>query len=222
MLSGSTVVLRDLGGINGTYVNGTRLRGTRSLLPGDRIDIGPFQLTFDGAALTRSRRIGDVELLARGVSCDVRSRRTITSPHRTLSAANLCIRPSEFVRVIGANGAGKSTLMNILSGRALPTEGTVLLNSVDLHANFQALKRDIAYVAQQVTQCGLRSGVPARARGISVTYETHTGTLTRSSSPSPARSIGSGARLTGRASLSMPSSRAGATRRLPNASCASC
>ena len=39
--------------------------------------------------------------------------------------------------------------MNILAGRALPSEGTVLLNGVDLHANFQALKRDIAYAPQQ-------------------------------------------------------------------------
>ncbi len=148
-VAGSTVVLRDLGGANGTYVNGTRLRGTRPLAPGDRIDIGPFQLTFDGTALTRSWRIGNVELLVRGVSCDVRSRQTVTSPHRILNAANLRIRPSEFVCIIGANGAGKSTLMNVLSGRTLPSEGTVLLNGVDLHANFQALKRDIAYVPQQ-------------------------------------------------------------------------
>src|SRR6185312_14959789 len=39
-----TIVLRDLGGASGTYVNGVRLRGARPLIPGDRIDIGPFQL----------------------------------------------------------------------------------------------------------------------------------------------------------------------------------
>ena len=60
-----TIVLRDLGGSNGTYVNGARLRGARPLIPGDRIDIGPFELTFDGTALTRAggspfRYIGDV------------------------------------------------------------------------------------------------------------------------------------------------------------------
>ena len=48
-----TIVLRDLGSANGTYVNGERLRGARPLIQGDRIDIGPFQLTFDGTALTR-------------------------------------------------------------------------------------------------------------------------------------------------------------------------
>jgi ABC transport system ATP-binding/permease protein len=37
---GGNIVLRDLGGINGAYVNGARVRGARSLVPGDRIDIG--------------------------------------------------------------------------------------------------------------------------------------------------------------------------------------
>ena len=68
---------------------------------------------------------------------------------RILHAANLRIRPSEFVAIIGANGSGKSTLMNIMAGRALPSAGAVLLNDVDLHANFEALKQDIAFVPQQ-------------------------------------------------------------------------
>ncbi len=148
-VAGGTVMLRDLGGANGTYVNGARLRGARPLVPGDRIDIGPFELTFDGSALTRAWRVGNVELLVRGVSYDVQDRQASGSPQRILHAASLRIRPSELVGIIGANGSGKSTLMNILSGRALPTEGTVLLNDVDLHANFQALKQDIAFVPQQ-------------------------------------------------------------------------
>ena len=36
-----------------------------------------------------------------------------------------------------------------MAGRTLPSEGAVLLNGVDLHANFQALKQDIAFVPQQ-------------------------------------------------------------------------
>ncbi len=146
---GGAVVLRDLGAAHGTYVNGMRLRGARALVAGDRIDIGPFQLTFDGAALTRAWRVGNAALLVRGASYDVRCRRTGGSPQRTLDAASLSIRPSEFVCIIGANGVGKSTLMNILAGRALPSEGAVLLNDVDLHANFEALKQDIAFVPQQ-------------------------------------------------------------------------
>jgi len=143
------IVLRDLGGTNGTYVNGTRLRGTRPLIPGDRIDIGPFELTFDGTALTRSWRVGNVELLVHDVSYDVRGRQASDMPQRILHAANLRISPSEFVAIIGANGSGKSTLMNIMAGRELPSDGAVLLNGSDLHANFPALKQDIAFVPQQ-------------------------------------------------------------------------
>jgi ABC-type multidrug transport system ATPase subunit len=144
-----TIVLRDLGGTNGTYVNGERLRGARLLVTGDRIDIGPFQLTFDGTALTRVGRVGNVELLVRDVSYDVRRRLASEAPTRILHDANLRILPSEFVAIIGANGSGKSTLMNIMAGRVLPSEGAVLLNDCDLHANFQALKQDIAFVPQQ-------------------------------------------------------------------------
>jgi ABC transport system ATP-binding/permease protein len=122
-----------------------RLRGARSLVPGDRIDIGPFELRFDGTALTRVWRFANVELLVRGVSYDVPG----GVSQRILHDANLRIRPSEFVAIIGANGSGKSTLMNIMAGRVLPSEGAVLLNDGDLHANFQALKHDIAFVPQQ-------------------------------------------------------------------------
>jgi ABC-type multidrug transport system ATPase subunit len=144
-----TIVLRDLGGTNGTYVNGTRLRGARPLVPGDRIDIGPFELTFDGTALTRAWRVGNVELLVHDVSFDVPGRRSGAAPQRILHAASLRIRPSEFVAIIGANGSGKSTLMSIMAGRAFPSEGAVLLNGGDLHSNFAALKQDIAFVPQQ-------------------------------------------------------------------------
>ena len=141
-------MLRDLGGANGTYVNGARLRGARSLVPGDRIDIGPFELTIrrhrphQGLAFRQCRAAG----AGRQLRCA--GRRPV--PHqRILNDANLRIRPSEFVAIIGANGSGKSTLMNIMAGRLLPSEGTVLLNDGDLHANFQALKQDIAFVPQQ-------------------------------------------------------------------------
>jgi ABC-type multidrug transport system ATPase subunit len=142
-------VLRDLGGTNGTYVNGVRLRGACQLRPGDRIDIGPFELTFDGSALTRAWRVGNVELLVQGASYDVRGRQPSGGARRILDCANLRIRPSEFVAIIGANGSGKSTLMNVMGGRSFPSEGAVLLNGVDLHTNFPALRQDIAFVSQQ-------------------------------------------------------------------------
>jgi ABC transport system ATP-binding/permease protein len=147
-VAAGTVVVRDLGGTNGTYVNGQLLRGARPLVPGDRINIGPFELTFDGSALEAWG--GHVELQVRSVSYDVRVKRAgAGASQRILHGASVRIRPSEFVCIIGANGAGKSTLIDIMAGRALPSEGSVLFNGVDLHANFQALKQDIAFVPQQ-------------------------------------------------------------------------
>jgi len=148
-VTGNKIVLRDLGGTSGTFVNGARLRGAHALLPGDRIDIGPFQLTFDGTAVTRAWRVGNIQLQVQGVSYDVPGRQIGGPPQRILHAASLLVRPRELMCIIGVNGSGKSTLVNILAGRALPTEGAVLLNDVDLHANFQALKQDIAFVPQQ-------------------------------------------------------------------------
>ncbi len=141
-------VLRDLGGTNGTYVNGELVHGSCRLAAGDRIDIGPFGLTFDGTALTKVRRSGNVELLVQDVSYNVPGRKA-GAPQRILNSASLHIRPSEFVCIIGSNGVGKSTLINIMAGRMLPSEGAVLLNGVDLHANFEALKQNIAFVPQQ-------------------------------------------------------------------------
>ena len=146
---GGNIVLRDLGGANGTYVNGARLRGARSLVSGDRIDIGPFELTFDGTALTSIWRVGNVELLVRGVSYDAPGKQASGVPQRILHDANLRIRPSEFVAIIGANGSGKSTLMNIMAGRVLPTDGAVLLNNGDLHVNFEATERPAAAVSDR-------------------------------------------------------------------------
>ena len=145
---GGCVILRDLGGTNGTYVNGARLRGARSLASGDRIDIGPFGLVFDGTALISTRRVGNVELLAQGVSYEVRDR-CGGLLKRILDNVSIRIEPSAFVGIIGANGSGKSTLINILAGRARPSEGSVWLNNVNLHLNFEALKRDIAFIPQR-------------------------------------------------------------------------
>jgi len=141
-VKGGASVLRDLGSTNGTYVNGQRLDQPRRLQPGDRIDIGPFQLVFDGTGLTRSSRSGNISLGVEGIGFDVPAK-------RILDGATFEVRPREFVCIVGASGSGKTTLLSVLSGRALPSAGSVTLNGRDLHADFQALKQDMAFVPQQ-------------------------------------------------------------------------
>jgi ABC-type multidrug transport system ATPase subunit len=148
-VAGDAVIVRDLGSTNGTFVNGVRIDRPQTLQSADRIDIGPFQFTFDGSGLTSVARTGNAELTVRDVSFDVRMAGAGRAPVRILDSATFEIRPREFVCIIGASGSGKSTLMNILAGRAAPSTGEVRLNGTNLHAAFAALKQDIAFVPQQ-------------------------------------------------------------------------
>ncbi|MFO0970390.1 MAG: FHA domain-containing protein, partial [Gemmataceae bacterium] len=48
--AGGGHILEDLGSSNGTYVNGTRVTGSTSLVPGDIIRIGPWEFTYQAPA----------------------------------------------------------------------------------------------------------------------------------------------------------------------------
>lgn len=65
-----------------------------------------------------------------------------------LNKVELVINPGEFVCILGPSGSGKSTLLNVMSGRRDPSAGKVFVNKRDLHANFSALKQDLAVVPQ--------------------------------------------------------------------------
>lgn len=52
-----------------------------------------------------------------------------------LSNINLTVAGSEFIAIIGPSGSGKSTLMNIIGCIDRPTEGTYLLDNIDV-SNF--------------------------------------------------------------------------------------
>jgi ABC-type multidrug transport system ATPase subunit/pSer/pThr/pTyr-binding forkhead associated (FHA) protein/ABC-type multidrug transport system permease subunit len=147
-LEGKTATLTDLRSANGTFVNGQRITAPTTLRPGDQLDIGPYALQFTGAALIPRSRTDNVELIARGIRRVVRSRET-GQPLTLLDDITLVIRPREFVCLLGPSGSGKSTLLSALSGRTTPDGGAVLLNGKDLHANFEALKQDIAVVPQK-------------------------------------------------------------------------
>ena len=147
-IQGRQVILADLGSNNGTYLNGRRLTRETALREGDSIDIGPYSLSFDGAVLSGATRTGNAELVARGLSRVVTDRAN-GKPLTLLRDVNLVVKPREFVALLGPSGSGKSTLLTMLSGRATPNAGAVLLNGQDLYSNFEALKRDIAVVPQR-------------------------------------------------------------------------
>jgi ABC-type multidrug transport system ATPase subunit len=147
-LQGTSALLADLNSANGTFVNGRRIRALTTLHAGDQLDVGPFALQFTGSALIPRARSNNVELVARGVTRVVKNRET-GKPMTLLEDVTLVVRPREFVCLLGPSGSGKSTLMSALSGRTSADTGAVLLNGKDLHANFEALKQDIAVVPQK-------------------------------------------------------------------------
>ena len=51
--------------------------------------------------------------------------------------------------LLGANGAGKSTIMNIMCGVIKPTEGSVLVNGVDVTKDPMQVKCHIGFLPQK-------------------------------------------------------------------------
>jgi ABC transport system ATP-binding/permease protein len=148
LLIGETATLTDLNSANGTFVNGEVIRSPVSLKPGDKVDIGPYALTFTGSALVPKPRTNNVELVARAVGRIAKDRAT-GKPLTLLDDITLVIRPREFVCILGPSGSGKSTLLSSLSGRATPDLGDILLNGRELYAHFEVMKQDIAVVPQK-------------------------------------------------------------------------
>lgn len=49
-----------------------------------------------------------------------------------VKGVNLCIREGEFVAIMGASGSGKSTLLNLIGVLDTPSEGSVLIDGINI------------------------------------------------------------------------------------------
>lgn len=54
---------------------------------------------------------------------------------RAVDHANLSIEKGEFAAISGPSGSGKSTMLNIMGLIDLPSEGTVILDGIDIYEN---------------------------------------------------------------------------------------
>ena len=143
---GKTIIV-DLGSTNGTFVNGLKVK-RHELHEMDRIVIGPSELRFTGAGLSRSTEAQVVRLDASAVTLEVSDRLT-RQPHALLDEVSLVVKPRELIGLLGPSGAGKTTLMRTLNGFVKPTRGQVLYNGVDLYQNLSSLKSTIGFVPQE-------------------------------------------------------------------------
>lgn len=143
--AGQGHVLRDLGAMNGTYVDGRRVTALHPLAPGAVIQIGPFKLVYDGQSLSEYDHRGALRIDAVGLTKRVSRGRTI------LRNASISIAPREFIALVGGSGTGKSTLMKALAGYAPATEGRVLVNGEDFYEHLDAYRALLGYVPQDDT-----------------------------------------------------------------------
>ena len=84
-----------------------------------------------------------------------------------LSDINLKIRRGETLAVIGATGVGKSSLVQMIPRFYDATDGTVLVNGVDVREyKQQELRRRIGYVAQKAMlfSGSIASPIPQRVK----------------------------------------------------------
>jgi ABC-2 type transport system ATP-binding protein len=69
-------------------------------------------------------------------------------PHIAVDHASFKIEKGEIVGFLGPNGAGKSTTMNILTGYLSSTEGTVLVDGMDILEHPTEIKKKIGYLPE--------------------------------------------------------------------------
>ena len=136
---GHGVTVTDLKSTAGSFLNGKRF-DTQSLIIGDRLQIGPIFLQFDGHGFHRVEN-GSGESL-RTQNLIVRSGSTLL-----LNEINLLLPASRFIGIIGPSGAGKSTLLNTLSGLRKPDHGEVLVNGEPM--DFAHNPGSFGYVPQE-------------------------------------------------------------------------
>ncbi len=143
----SGISVEDLNSTNGVYVNGDRV-SRQIITPNDSVQIGAFLIKIDngnniGVFDTRSKtRIDSVN-----ITKDVKNR-SGGGMIRLLDNVSLSIQPNEFVGLLGPSGAGKSTLMDAMNGMRPASDGSILINNLDLYQHLDSLKQSIGYVPQ--------------------------------------------------------------------------
>lgn len=140
--------ITDLRSTNGTQANGRFVAAGKpeTLCSGSVVVLGSVRAIFLDVCLviSISRQGIDVE-------CDglVRYRNNGGRKIVTTDHVSLRIKRGDFVAIVGGSGSGKSTILNELNGTEPADEGRVLVDGMDLYANYDALKTSIGYVPQQ-------------------------------------------------------------------------
>lgn len=131
--------IKDLGSLNGTYVNGTRINGVVKVTAKDVIYIGRFQLDLLGNAIDIS-----TEVAIKAIKVE----KVFPNGKKGLHTCSFDIPEKSLTAIMGPSGCGKSTLLKALNGDSPQTSGEVFISGLSLKENFNYLKTQIGYVPQ--------------------------------------------------------------------------
>lgn len=68
--------------------------------------------------------------------------------HAAVNDLTFTVESGKIVGFLGPNGAGKSTTMNMITGYMAPTEGTILVDGVDVNEEPEKAKKNIGYLPE--------------------------------------------------------------------------
>ena len=131
----------DLGGHNGTFVNGQRVTSA-VLNDTDIVGIGRATFRVVGNEVQEFVDTGDVSLIAEKLTVRTGKGKVL------LDNVSFPIPERCLVGVIGPSGAGKSTLLGAVTGTQPATEGTVKYDQRDLYTHYPELRHRIGLVPQ--------------------------------------------------------------------------
>ena len=83
----------------------------------------------------------------------------IFNDNKVVNNISLAINEGEIYGLLGHNGAGKSTTINILLGFLQPDSGTANINSIDISSNYNAARKCIGYISENVSLYPYLSGI---------------------------------------------------------------
>lgn len=136
--------VEDLRSSNGTFVNGERIEGSVWLKPEDTIRIGQYRFVMGRDQLVKYDDSNGLRVDAINLNKWVRKDLNI------LQNISVSFKPREFIVVVGQSGGGKSTFVDAVAGyRPATPPSRVLVNDIDIYANFDAIRNDIGFVPQK-------------------------------------------------------------------------
>jgi ABC-type multidrug transport system ATPase subunit/pSer/pThr/pTyr-binding forkhead associated (FHA) protein len=138
-ISDSSYKVTDLNSLNGTYVNGRRISGSKVINLTDKILIGKFIIEISGGLKDLSKEAA------------IKAERIVkkyANGYVGLHETSIEIPAKSLLAVMGPSGCGKSTLLKALNGDSPASSGRVTICGLELNENYDYIKTHIGYVPQ--------------------------------------------------------------------------